>query len=85
MLKILTYYAQYYAQEQELHSAYYTNYKQVCMNKSLHTVYVVYLAVVLIWQFGKSFKYCQIKCSMGFFPYSTQNRQLNISLIAFLE
>ena len=30
------------------------------------TVYVVYLAVVLIWQFGKSHKYHQIKCTL---PY----------------
>ena len=36
VLKILAYYAQYYGQEQELGSAYYTNYIQVCLNKSLH-------------------------------------------------
>ena len=30
VLKILAYYAQYYAQEQELCSAHYTNYIQVC-------------------------------------------------------
>ena len=35
VLKILAYYAQYYAQEQDFCSAYYTNYIQVSMNKSL--------------------------------------------------
>ena len=38
MFLIFTYYAQYYAQEQELWSDYYAIYMQVCMNKLLLVV-----------------------------------------------
>ena len=36
MLLKFTYYAQYYAQEQELLSDYYVIYVQICMNNTLH-------------------------------------------------
>ena len=42
-----------------------TNFKKRDIGMYIATaiVYVIHLAVDLIWRFGKSCKYCQIKCS----------------------
>ena len=56
-------------------------------------MYVVYLALILIWRFDES---CQINyaiiepfkyyiASMGFFPYRTEIRQFKILPIALFE
>ena len=48
----------------------------------IYTVYMVYSAVVLIWQFGVSCKYCQIKYAISI-QYS--NLPIIILPIALLE
>ena len=55
------------------------------------TIYVVYLVVVLIWQFGKSHKDRQIDCmplsSLLYFkhPYNTEIRQFKIPPMCYLS